>query len=426
MTTERVRLPVKGKTAKTQREPLHDTPKAKPKRRTRRTMTLTEARVAGLRIGKAPYLVWDHGNDSQRGLAVNVHPSGVKTYTAFFNYAKQPSKSMALGRVGEMSLEQARKRTAAIRAKAREGLDPRQEDPTRSLTFGELTTVWHERELTGRKGNVSADETKSLVEYHTKPWINRPAGTIRYNEVDDLLCKLRDKLGKGPTAVRMHAHLSSIFKWAVATRRLAANPMSGMPSPAKLQGRALDWFKAPASDTVLRALWLLANELGGDDEKFIKLLILTGKRRNAVQGMRWEAIDAGSWLWTPPPGSPTKRNAPVTLPSLARRVLGPHQKEGAAIRMSEAEAQTLQAVVRKRLGLDDFIWHGIRHVVASGLARLKTPPHIARMAMDHATVGDVHSSYEHVSWDAEIAEAMERWADYVAKLIAPAGVAVLR
>ena len=100
--------------------------------RKRRVMQLTEARVAGLRVNKAgPYSVWDHGNDAQKGLTVMVQPSGVKTFTAFYNFPKQPSKSMALGHAGETTLEAARKRTGEIRAKAKQGIDPRAEDPTR-------------------------------------------------------------------------------------------------------------------------------------------------------------------------------------------------------------------------------------------------------------------------------------------------------
>jgi hypothetical protein len=79
------------------------------------------------------------------------------------------------------------------------------------------------------------------------------------------------------------------------------------------------------------------------------------------------------------------------------------------------------------LELPDFIWHGVRHIVSSGLARLKVAPHIARLAMDHAPVGDVHAGYEHVDWTPEVAAAMELWASHVEKLVAPgAGVAVLR
>jgi integrase len=415
--------------AKPHRERLHD-PKPKPKygRAKRRVMQLTEPKVAGLRVDRAgAYHVWDHGNDSQKGLAVIVQASGVKTFTAYYNFPGQPSKSMALGRVGEMTLEAARKRTGEVRAKAKQGIDPRAEDPTRSLTFGELVAVWHERELTGRKKNVSADSTMGLVKYHCGKFWNRPSGTIRYQEIDDLLCGLRDKQQRGPTAARLYAHLAAVFTWAVNTRRLQASPMQGMLPPYKVERRAYDWFKAPRSDEVLRDLWALAGELGGDRERYIKLLILTGKRRNAVQTMRWEHIDRETWLWTPSAGSATKRNNPVTLPALARRVLGAHGKEGTVARMTEANVQALQALVRKRLGLPDFVWHGVRHIVSSGLARLKVAPHIARLAMDHAPVGDVHSGYEHVDWTPEVAACLESWASHVASLVAPGeGIAVLR
>jgi hypothetical protein len=36
---------------------------------------------------------------------------------------------MALGGVGEMSLEEARKRTGEARGKAKDGIDPRADDP---------------------------------------------------------------------------------------------------------------------------------------------------------------------------------------------------------------------------------------------------------------------------------------------------------
>jgi integrase len=201
-----------------------------------------------------------------------------------------------------------------------------------------------------------------------------------------------------------------------------------MPAPCRIEGRAFEWFKAPRSDEVLKQLWALAGELGGDEERFIKLLVLTGKRRNAVQTIRWEQIEKDTWLWIPPTGSATKRNNPITLAALARRVLGTHKDSGPVMHVTDAGAAKLQSTVRVRLELPDFVWHGVRHIVTSGLARpLKVAPHIARLAMDHSPMSDVHSGYEHVSWDAEIAEALERWADHVAALVAPGkDVAVLR
>lgn len=437
--------------AKVVRERLHDdAPKAKAKRgiyAKRRTMQLTEARIAGLRINKAgPYWVWDHGNDAQRGLAVMVLPSGRKTYTAHFNYPNQKTRSMAIGTVGEVSLEAARKRTAEIRVKAKLGLDPRADDPTRSLTFGELVKVWHEREQTGRKANVSADATRKLVEFHTKAkfW-NRPTGTIRYQELDDLLTVLRDDKKQGATAARLFSHLASIFKWAVTTRRLAANPMQGMPPPCKVQRREFDWFKAPRSDEVLRDLWQLAGELGGDAEKFIKLLVLTGKRRGAVQAMRWEHIvqDDDGWYWNPPQHlfSKQKRFSPIPLPKLAQRILGKRPEDsGRVMNMPESRVQPLLNQVRKKLEADPdpqkrfeaFLWHGIRHVFETRTGELGVLPHVRDLLLDHAIARSATGrGYDHSTYRAALLEALEKWADHVENLVRPgkgnaANVAVLR
>src|SRR5687768_16723983 len=121
-------------------------------------MEFTEIRVANLTVRSKSYLVWDDGsNKSQRGLAVEVWPSGVKTYRAYYYLGKSSNaKSITLGRFGELSLEKARKRTGEIRGLGKEGFDPREADPRRSKTFSELVDLWHEQELVGRKKNRAA------------------------------------------------------------------------------------------------------------------------------------------------------------------------------------------------------------------------------------------------------------------------------
>jgi integrase len=372
-------------------------------------------------------MVWDK---KIPGLHVHVQSAKTKTYRFSYRFPGAPQAlSYKLGRWPGLTLEAARAKARAAAQAVEDGLDPRTTDPKRTTSFWDLADQWHEHGLRDKKGNprLARDASLGLVKYHTKAWQHRPAGTIAYAEVENLLAVLRDVKDQKPTAARLFNHLAALFNWARRTRRLPSNPIMGMKAPCVAESRKdkvergeLQWLKAPKSDEVLRDLWKLADELG---DRFIKLLILTGKRLTAVRTMRWEAIDRESWLWTPPPGSPTKRNNPITLPALARRVLGPHQKEGPAFSLTEAGATQLQAVVRMHLGLPDFSWHNTRHIVVSGLARLKVAPHIARLAMDHAEVKDVHSDYEHVDWTPEVAAAMELWASHVEKLKAPgAGV----
>lgn len=427
----RVRLPVVPQPRVRLPEPE---PKKRHKAKSNRAL-LSEDLVASLPAKAHAYMVWDAGargsNSSIRGLHLHVQArTATKTFRYGFRFpgAKQ-AISYKLGRWPGMSLAQARELAMTAAKAVDQGHDPRTADvdPKRTVTFGELVEDWHKKEQVGRRRNESAEGTFKLVKLHTLAWTNRPAGTVRYAEVDDLLCTLRDDQGKRATAARLHSHLAALFRWAVP-RRLPTNPMLGMKPPCtapsrkeKVEGGTeLQWLKAPKSDTVVQGLWALAGELGGDKEKFIKLLILTGKRRGIVQDMRWQAIDPHTWLWTPPKGTKTKRNNPMTLPALARRVLGAHKGEGTVLSFSDDAAGKLQAVVRKRLGIDDFIFHGVRHIVTSGLARLRVPPHASRLAMDHAPMKDVHSDYEQdIDWTPDVAAAMERWAGHVEGLVVP-------
>src|SRR5215467_1315754 len=86
-----------------------------PRRKARRER-FTEQNVRRLKVEPYQHFVWDAKTGSARGLAVLVNPTGTKTY--FVNYRFPGSKRLhykKLGRVGEMTVEEAR--TAAIAAR---------------------------------------------------------------------------------------------------------------------------------------------------------------------------------------------------------------------------------------------------------------------------------------------------------------------
>ena len=84
-------------------------PSAQPagkQRATKRAMRLTDRNVTALKINKAgAYLVWD---DPPSELAVQVQPSGIKSFYAFYTFHKQATRSMSLGRTDLMTVEAAR------------------------------------------------------------------------------------------------------------------------------------------------------------------------------------------------------------------------------------------------------------------------------------------------------------------------------
>lgn len=372
---------------------------------------LTSANVLTLPTKRAAYHCWDTGSDSAKGLAVLVSPNGVRTYRAVYYYpGSAKPHAFKLGRVGEMSLDDAREKTREVRGLARKGLDPKAGDPARSGDFKSAINVWTQKEQLGRKQARSAHSTEGFVLSATRAWHARPIASIRDTEIEELLHVKREVAPY--SANRLHAHLATFFKWALRTKRIAVNPMAVMPRPWEGgKPRAYDWFKGEAADKVVRELWLLAGELGGDDEMYIKLMVITGKRKNAVLKMAWEQIVNN--FWAPIPGSKTKRNHAIPLPKLAMRILGKPKKTGQVMYVREGK---LKMLVRQRLKLDSFIWHGVRHIVETKLAELRVPYHIRDLLLDHAPMRGAGRGYDHYVPREEMLEALERWCAHILKV----------
>ncbi len=149
-----------------------------------------------------------------------------------------------------------------------------------------------------------------------KRFEKRPIGTIQYHELEKLFAEVASKTPF--QANRLYAHLSTIFKWAKRTKRIEQSPMSEMPPPvasSKLEGRKRDWFKSGKdgkpgkAEAVIAGVWKVANEVGSDGGRFLKTLLITGKRLNIVMTMNWDHIDGGWWsLLRGRPTSATRRS----------------------------------------------------------------------------------------------------------------------
>ena len=125
---------------------------------------------------------------------------------------------------------------------------------------------------------------------------------------------------KGPTeplARSMHATLSKLFGWLVERKRIKANPAADVHAPEapKSRDRVL-------SDAEIVKLWTAVGTVGKRHEAIIKLLLLTGCRRDEVVAMRRSELSDGGKTWTIP-GHRTKNHLThiVPLPPLARDIL---------------------------------------------------------------------------------------------------------
>ena len=219
---------------------------------------LTEDNVLKLRVKRAQYRVWDAGTDAARGLGVLVSPAGAKTYmsTYYFPGSSEP-RTRALGRVGEMSLQEARDQCRLDRKAARKGIDPKADDPSKSSTWAAAVEEYVRRDQAGRKQNSpsTVKEARRVLlklsnpthrglsdeekEKHKHPWLTRPVATIRVQEIEELLELVRDgDEGQGLKprpylANSLYGRFCTFFAWCAKRGKLKVSPMLNIDKPWK-------------------------------------------------------------------------------------------------------------------------------------------------------------------------------------------------
>ena len=101
--------------------------------------------------------------------------------------------------------------------------------------------------------------------------------------------------GRPVAANRVLTAIRKLFNWAIERDIIASSPCAGVkpPTPEQSRDRVL-------SDDELRNVWRAADQLGGPFGALVKLLILTGQRRDEVARMTWSEVDFDARLWTLP------------------------------------------------------------------------------------------------------------------------------
>ena len=223
-------------------------------------------------------------------------------------------------------------------------------------------------------------------------------------------------------ANRSRAALSALFAWAIGEGLTDTNPVVGTNKATEEVAR----------DRVLTGdeLSLIGRHAGeGDYGAIVRLLILTGQRREEVGGMLWSEIDLEAAMWRI--ASERTKNArphevPLSSPAmdilgsaigrrararfrLAGAVLGLVQSEGGARRAHGRSAWT--RAVAWRL-------HDIRRTVATRMADLGVQPHVIEAVLNHISghKAGVAGVYNRATYAAEKRRALDLWGAHVADL----------
>jgi integrase len=384
-------------------------------------MKLTKTAVTALTIppGKVERFEWD---DDLPGFGVRLRGNTARWVVQYRVGARQRRES--LGDIRKVDLEAARKIARQRFAQVELGTDPaaerakaRADDVAAKLTLAKVVERYLAAKRPKLRSNTYAQARLHLEEYW-KPLGNRPIGNIKRAGVAAQLQKITSARGR-VAAARARGNLSALFGWAMREGLCEANPVYLTNDPAEgIQPR-----ERVLSNAELAAIWRACDD--SDHGKIIRLLILTGCRREEIGGLKWSEVDLDLGE-IKIPGSRTKNHKEhiLRLPTLAWDILRSISKRegreyvfgsrGGAFSAWSYAGLNLELRVTAARGepLAPWVLHDIRRTFRTGLGRIGVAPHIAERAINHVK-GGVEAVYDRYTYQREIAMALAMWANHV-------------
>jgi integrase len=185
------------------------------------------------------------------------------------------------------------------------------------------------------------------------------------------------------------------------------------------------------SNTELAEVWAaLPQDHLGD---IVRLLILTGQRRDEIAKLRWSEIDFDKGLIVLPPArTKNKRTHELPLSPQALAILRHWAKQPSSIGANDVQVFERVGWAARKIKLDDAIlakrtkpmshWqiHDLRRTCATGLAELGVLPHVIECVLNHLSGfrSGVAAIYNRNRYATEMRDALQRWADHIEALTA--------
>ena len=362
-------------------------------------------------------VVWDR---ALTGFGVRVYPSGARVYVV---QARGPAgtKRITVGRHGVIGADEARRRAALIIARVRAGEDPteRKEPKPQGPTLAALAARYLREHVAVRCKPSTAAQYRLAIERYIVPALGTlPVSSIGRSHVADLQHALRDRPAMANLVV---ATLSRMLDRAAAwgAVREMANPCR---SAQKYRAVRRERF---LTDAEFRRLGTALDELEASGRisphaaGAIRLLMLTGCRRNEILTLRWEDVhlDAKELRLrdskTGPRTVSLSAEAADVLATLERVPHNPWVVPGTRPGARLSSIFDPWCRVRARAGLDDVRIHDLRHSYASrALALGESLPVIAKL-LGHAQI-QTTARYTHLTRDA-VKDAATRVASDIAE-----------
>ena len=345
------------------------------------------------------------------GFGLAAQPSGKASY--FIEYRKGRKRRLTIGRHGPLTPFEARNQAKTLLGEVARGKDVARK-PLTNLTVEQVFDTYLQHNA---KSNRYWRELEQCVRRNAKPIFDRDVTSITRADIADLIDKA--SLRASSAGRHLFSALRPCFRWAVERGHIESSPCSELraPLPSKARQRVL-------TDEEIAKVWHGSDELGFPFSPLLKLLVLTGQRRNEVAALEWDEIDGNVWTI---PGERTKNGKlhEVDLHPLAMETLAavPHQERLLFTTTGRTPPSGFSKAKRnldaRLTDLPHWRFHDLRRTAASGMAALGILPNVIERILNHQS--GVNSGlvgiYQRHEYRAERRESIMLWGDHVAKIL---------
>ena len=371
----------------------------------------------------------DYFDAGMPGLVLRMNYGGRKTWRALY-YIKGKHKKTGeprteprthpLGQYPILNLKEAREAARRFLADPQKGLA---EADTGS--FREVAGEFIKRHVEANKLRTQGEIERCLNKYILPHLEHRTFRELKRGDVAALLDKIEDGHGARQADLCL-AIIRKLMHWYQSRNDDYLVPVV----------RGMNRYKAAdhkgariLSDDEIRALWAVTEGMDAFGA-LVRLLLLTGQRRDKVATMRWDDIVGDEWRI--PTEKREKGNAGnLRLPPIALDIINqqPRLADNPYVfavsggkghfNSHSQRKEDLDARLAEMLpAMERWTLHDLRRTARSLLSRAGVRPDISERVLGHAIPG-VEGVYDRHSYDVEKADALNRLACLIETIVNP-------
>jgi integrase len=396
-------------------------------------MKLTNADVARLTLpdGKTDHVEWD---DDLPGFGLRLRGGGSRNFVFQYRIGRH-ERRITIGKASAVSAKDARAAAGKLYLKVKLGQDPALEKAKAAEAQGDTLGAWVEIYLERQRQRLkprSFVEVQRHLRVHAKSLHRLPVAEIDRRALAKLFVGLGET--SGPVAASLvRKSLSAFFGWSMREGAVDANVvlLTNKFHDSRSRERVL-------TDSELRAVWA---STGGRDQygAIVRLLLLTGARRNEIGDLRWSEVNLSEAVISLPaartknsrafdiPLNPAALSILETQPRQPDRDLifgrGPHGYRGWA---------QGKAALDRRIKIEPaWTLHDLRRTMSTRMhEQLALAPHLVEALLNHVSghKGGVAGVYNKATYAAEKRQAILLWAEHITALVGerPGKIVALR